>query len=305
MYNKNRFSSDYITLICAILLTIPLLSNAQQTTPIKVATTHPIITEWVKAVGGEHVTVIEMNKEQPSALADVDIIYENGLGSDTWMSQAYAEQQSNASRIILSDGLETMPIGSAYWKRMPPPNPHASQMPACCKANAEDENQQWDALVENINYQPTPSDPTTDPYLYYDVNNAKSMLVTINETLAEEDEANTETYDANTKKYLKELDTLEKEIRAMVRKIPLNKRQFTSENNSFRYFAKRYGLIAIPKDANDQQIIIFEESPADAENASSTPTLYTIPSQSPNSRASSYKEMMHTNTNTIAKELMK
>ena len=303
MKTSNHLKPSRLITLCATLLCTPFIAMAHEQTPLQVVVTDSIVEDWVESVGGEHVDVTTVSEQDTEAIANADIIYENGLGSEVWLDEAYEENDSAARRIVLSDGLPTMSQGSAYWQEMSPPNPYAERMPECCKGNAEEENKDWSILVENIDYTPPQNQNAVDPNLWYDINNAKTVVVTINDTLVEQDEAHADSYDANAKKYLKELDVLDVEIKAIIRKIPVKQRQLSTENDSFRYFAQRYGLIALPKDAAAEQIIIAEWSPQSTTSQPPNTILYTTIVESSNSSATSYESMMRNNAQTIAKEL--
>ena len=79
-----------------------------------------------------------------------------------------------------------------------------------------------------------------DPHVWLDPINAKKMVENISSGIISLDSINKKEYSANTKKYLRELDVLDKEIK---RSIPVRKHDiFFAGHNTFGYFADRYNI---------------------------------------------------------------
>ena len=320
---KKSLALRYQIIACAFSLAflIPATAWAQSNDVLTVGVSDPIIGDWVKAIGGDKVAVVILNKNERSLLFQVDIIYQRGLGSEPWLDEANQDDMGSARYVVLSDGLKTMPQNYAYWQDMPPPHPHTERMPPCCKADALESNKEWTALIENVKFTANEdAGNQTDPNVWFSVNNAMTMVVNINETLVEIDPSNAEFYDANTYTYLRQLDELDDEIKATIQDIPAKQRQIITKNDSFRYFAQRYGLIAIPEnDAGGKQTVIAEwtSETYPAENniiidATDTHTanankaqayLYTTIVSTPNSPAKDYPSLMRNNAKLIATHL--
>ena len=81
-----------------------------------------------------------------------------------------------------------------------------------------------------------------DPHAWFDVANVKTYAENIAVGLMEIDPKNAEYYDANLKKYLIELESLDKWIKSEIAKIPEDKRILITSHDAFRYFGRAYGL---------------------------------------------------------------
>ena len=86
--------------------------------PIKVIATFSIIGDFVRAVGGDKVDVttlvgpdsdvhdFEPAPSDVARIAAAQIIFENGLGLETWLNPLYQASASRARRVVVSEGVE-------------------------------------------------------------------------------------------------------------------------------------------------------------------------------------------------------
>ncbi len=81
-----------------------------------------------------------------------------------------------------------------------------------------------------------------DPHAWQSVLNAKVYVENIRKALAEADPASAEIYRANAERYAAQLDALDRDIRAMVARIPESRRKVISSHDAFGYFAAAYGV---------------------------------------------------------------
>jgi zinc/manganese transport system substrate-binding protein len=86
------------------------------------------------------------------------------------------------------------------------------------------------------------ADPHADPHAWQSVLNAKIYVVNIRAALETADPADAGLFRANAERYLAELDDLDREVRAEVKKIPPERRKVISTHNAFGYFARDYGV---------------------------------------------------------------
>ncbi len=84
-----------------------------------------------------------------------------------------------------------------------------------------------------------------DPHVWFDVLLWKGAVEVVRDSLSELDPAGAEIYRANAAAYLKELDTLDAEIRAKLGTIPKDKRVLVTSHDAFEYFGQAYGLEVI------------------------------------------------------------
>ena len=81
-----------------------------------------------------------------------------------------------------------------------------------------------------------------DPHAWQSVANVKTYAANIRDALIEADPAGKTTYEANTAAYLARLDTLDKDIRDTVARIPPERRRVITSHNAFGYFKDAYGV---------------------------------------------------------------
>lgn len=81
-----------------------------------------------------------------------------------------------------------------------------------------------------------------DPHAWQNVANAKIYAANIRDALIKADPAGKAEYEANASAYLAELDRLEDEIKAVVARIPAERRKAITSHDAFGYFAQAYGI---------------------------------------------------------------
>ncbi|QPF91156.1 metal ABC transporter solute-binding protein, Zn/Mn family [Bradyrhizobium commune] len=81
-----------------------------------------------------------------------------------------------------------------------------------------------------------------DPHAWQSVSNAKIYVTDIANALAAADPDDAELFRAQAKAYLEKLETLDREVREAVAKIPPERRKVISTHNAFGYFAAEYGI---------------------------------------------------------------
>jgi zinc/manganese transport system substrate-binding protein len=84
-----------------------------------------------------------------------------------------------------------------------------------------------------------------DPHAWQSVVNAKRYVGNIRDGLNRIDPAGVATYNANAEAYLAKLDSLDREVRTTVTRIPEARRKVISTHDAFGYFAAAYGIAFI------------------------------------------------------------
>lgn len=91
--------------------------QASKDQPIRVVATYSILGDWVRTIGGEHValTVLvgpegdahtyEPTPQDSVALAEADILFENGLGFEVWLERLFQASGSTAQRVIVTESI--------------------------------------------------------------------------------------------------------------------------------------------------------------------------------------------------------
>jgi len=179
---------------------------------IQVVTTTTMITDLVKQIGGEHVSVEGMMgpgidphgyRATPSDavnLQEADIIVYNGLDLEGQLSEVLeALENEDRDVIVLEDAYER------------------SQLLA-----SED------------------GDGAYDPHIWFDVGLWKEAAAHVASELADYDPQHAEIYRENNEQYQKSLDTLEDYILEHVSEIPAEKRYLVTAHDAFSYFGEAY-----------------------------------------------------------------
>lgn len=83
---------------------------------------------------------------------------------------------------------------------------------------------------------------TYDPHIWFDVRLWKDVVSTISETLQEQDSINAQEYKVNTEMYLRELDSLDLEVRTLISTIPRSGRVLITAHDAFGYFGDAYDI---------------------------------------------------------------
>jgi zinc/manganese transport system substrate-binding protein len=172
-----------------------------------------------------------------------------------------------------------------------------------------------------------------DPHAWQSVANAKRYVANIRDSLDAADPAGKATYDANAAAYTVKLDALEEEVRAVIEKIPADRRKIITTHDAFGYFGDEYGMTFIapegvstdaePSAKEMAKIIgqikrqkipaVFMENITDPrlirEIARETAaklggTLYSDALSGPSGPAANYIDMMHHNVREFSKALM-
>lgn len=199
--------------------------TARADEPLTVVATFSILGDIVQNVGGDYVdlTVIvgpdgdahtfEPKPNQISALADADLIFENGIGFETWLDDMYDASGSHADRIVVTDGLPLLAFGTHDDQ---PDATHATD-------DGHDSNEH-------------------DPHVWNDAQNVIAEVTTIRDALIAADPANTDAYTANAAAYTEQLQELDASITQMVETIPAEQRILFTSHDALAYFAHAYGL---------------------------------------------------------------
>jgi zinc/manganese transport system substrate-binding protein len=215
--------SIVVALLLASLGSISVRTAAQEPERLKVVATFSILGDVVHNVGGDAIdlTVIvgpdgdahtfEPKPEQITALADADLIFENGLGLEPWLDDAYESSGSVARRVVVTDGLSLIDAGE----------------------EAHDAEEADHEENEHGEY---------DPHVWQDVQSVIGEVETIQGALAETDPANAETYRSHADGYTTQLQDLDSAIKRMAGTVPEDKRVIFTSHDSLGYLARAYGF---------------------------------------------------------------
>jgi len=229
---------------------------------LNVVATYSILGDWVHQVGGTDInlTVLvgresDVHTFEPTpadaiALAEADVIFENGLGLEYWLDKLYKASNSKAERVIISDGIAFL-TASSYLeprnKQQPLLDKKACK-PCCCSCAHEDKEKQIDAnkpaAVANeasaTESHRAHDHGEDDPQFWFDVNRAMISVLTIRDTLADIDEKHAAYYEERANTYIASLVVLDNWIKKQVSVLPKDQRILVSNHDNLAYFAQRY-----------------------------------------------------------------
>jgi zinc/manganese transport system substrate-binding protein len=212
--------------ICAIL--IPLLGAAGiSSAGIKTAALHPLIGNLVRAVGGNHVEVVDLLKPggdihhfEPSAkdigsLKNLRLIFASGKGIESYL---------DSLRDTVGSSITIIEVGY--------PVPSIKL----------DENEE--ALMQDKDHDHKHGG--IDPHWWHSAGGTARAVRYIGEVLAEADPANAADYKAAAAAEGKKIDALRKWAEQQIAQIPKSDRKLVTAHAAFGYFCKEFGFRSLP-----------------------------------------------------------
>ncbi len=196
--------------------------TGQTTTELKIVVPFSILGYLVKNVVGEEVEVMtsvgpdgyphtfEPTPQDGVAIACADVIFENGVGLETWLSEIVASTQSRARHIVVTKGLK-LRRGKRHHDSTKKSEPHTHE---------DDE----------------------DPHVWHDVHNVIHMVSVIRDAMIEINPTHAKRYEVNAAAYLNCLQKMHQWVDAEVAKLPKDRRKLVTNHDTFGYFADRYGF---------------------------------------------------------------
>jgi zinc/manganese transport system substrate-binding protein len=209
----NRRLFLYAAAFIAPLLTGAMGAQAADT--IKVATSFSVLGDMVKQIGGDRVQVTsfvgpngdahvyEPTPGDAKTLADSKILVVNGLGLEGWMSRLQKSSGFKGQVVTATKGIKTRQMEEEeHGKTRKITDPHA-----------------WQSLTNGRIY----------------VQNSRDGLVAA-------DPAGKDAYEANAKKFLADIDNVEKTVKDSIAKLPPARRKIITSHDAFGYFGATYGM---------------------------------------------------------------
>lgn len=184
--------------------------------PVSVVTTTNFITDAVREVGGDRVTVkglmgagVDPHLYKASAgdvndLRDADAIFYGGLYLEAKMQEVFEELADSKPVFAVTDRMPRERL-------LAPPN----------------------GAPEGEEY---------DPHVWFDVSLWKYAVEEIRDDLIEVDPAGEAGYRRNASRYLKQLEALDRETERKLASIPASRRVLVTSHDAFRYLGRRYEL---------------------------------------------------------------
>jgi zinc/manganese transport system substrate-binding protein len=221
-----------------------LPAQANQPGTIPVVATFSIVSDLVKQVAGDKVTIrtlveagadahtFDASPADSVALADASLIFENGLEFEPWLDGLYSASGSKGQRVDLSQGINAIATDEHHDEDEHDEDEH----------HDEDEQHDEDAAHHADDGH---NHGEFDPHIWTDVHNVEQMVKNIRDALVAADAENADYYKANAEQYLGQLAELDAYIVQQTESIPADKRILVTAHNTMAYFADRYGYIVL------------------------------------------------------------
>jgi zinc/manganese transport system substrate-binding protein len=182
---------------------------------IKVAASFSVLGDMVKQIGGDRVEmtsfvgpngdahVYEPTPGDTRTLAAAPILVVNGLGLEGWMSRLEKSSGFKGTVVTATKGVKTRQM-------------------------EEEEH----GTTRKI----------TDPHAWQSLTNGRVYIQNIRDGLIAADPAGKDAYEANAKKFLTEIDGVEKLVKDSIAKLPPARRKIITTHDAFGYFGATYGM---------------------------------------------------------------
>ncbi|MCK1398561.1 metal ABC transporter substrate-binding protein [Bradyrhizobium sp. 4] len=191
-------------LLCVLLLIASPLHAAEQ---LKVVASFSILADFVRNVGGDRINLTTL------------------VGADSDV-HVYTPAPSDAKRIADANLVVVNGLGLEGW------------LPRLVQSSGS----KAQVVTASAGIAPLKLGSAADPHGWQSVPNAKIYVTDIADALATADPDDAEFFRAQAKAYLEKLETLDREVREAVAKIPQERRKVISTHDAFGYFAAEYGV---------------------------------------------------------------
>ncbi len=181
---------------------------------LRVVTTTSMITDMVRIVGGGHIQVTGLM----------------GPGVDPHLYRAKARDVTRLSTagVIFYNGLHLEgKMGDVLEK--------LQQGGTMTVAVAE-------AIDRSKLLKPAEFEGAYDPHVWFDVTLWMEAVKLVETTLIDRDPDHKDAYHANARAYVKELGSLDQEVKAMAQGVPEDQRVLITAHDAFNYFGRAYGF---------------------------------------------------------------
>jgi zinc/manganese transport system substrate-binding protein len=193
-----------LILLCVLLLAASPLRAAER---LNVVASFSILGDFVRTIGGDRVNVTTL----VSPDSDVHV---------------YTPAPSDAKRIADAKLVVVNGLGLEGW------------LPRLVQSSGSKAT----VVTASAGITPLKLGAAADPHAWQSVPNAKVYATDIANALAVAAPDDAEFFRAQAKAYLEKLETLDREVREAVAKIPPDRRKVISTHDAFGYFSAEYGI---------------------------------------------------------------
>jgi zinc/manganese transport system substrate-binding protein len=184
---------------------------------VKVVATTTQVADFVRAVGGTRVDVVQVlqpnsdphayepRPDDVTALLDAPLVFESGDDLDAWMREVIDASGGHPRVVTLAEASVAHLPGE--------------------RSGAEASRH--------------------DPHWWHDPRNAEAAIPVIRDALSRANPSAATVYARNARAYLAKLRRLDAGIAACMRRVPAAQRKLVTDHDAFGYFAHRYGIDVI------------------------------------------------------------
>jgi zinc/manganese transport system substrate-binding protein len=191
-------------LLCVFLLIASPLHAAER---LNVVASFSILGDFVRTIGGDRVNVTTL------------------VGADSDV-HVYTPAPSDAKRIADAKLVIVNGLGLEGW------------LPRLVQSSGS----KAQVVTASAGIAPLKLGSTADPHAWQSVPNARVYVTDIANALVAADPDDADFFRAQAKAYLDKLETLDREVREAVARIPADRRKVISTHDAFGYFAAEYGI---------------------------------------------------------------
>ena len=230
--------------------------------PVSVVATYSILGDMVQNVAGDNVSLttmvgpgedthtFEASPSDSRALADADLVFENGLEFESWLDELYESSGSDARRVVVSDGIEPIEAGEHGHEEHgdhegEEGHDHGEKTHEEGDPHEDHEHEGEETHREHGHkgsHGHGHEHGEHDPHVWQDPNNAVVMVENVRDALIKSDPDNENAYRQNAEEYIGQLEDLDADIRGQVETIPEENRKLVTGHQVFAYFAEEYGF---------------------------------------------------------------
>lgn len=191
-------------LLCVLLLTASPLHAAER---LNVVASFSILADFVRNVGGDRINLTTL------------------VGSDSDV-HVYTPPPADAKRVAEAKLVIVNGLGLEGW------------LPRLVQSSGSKAT----VVTASAGIAPLKLGSGADPHAWQSVPNARVYVTDIANALAAADPDDADFFRTRAKAYLEKLETLDREIREAVARIPPDRRKVISTHDAFGYFSAEYGI---------------------------------------------------------------
>ena len=206
-------------LLPVLLFAVSSISSAAE---LKIVSLHPLMSDLLRNVGGEHVEVVDLiglksdphsfepKAEDLRAAGEAELYFVSGMGLETYLPKLEA---------IMAGRARIVEVGKTL------PELHGS-----CDHEGHDHHADDDHNHE------------IDPHWWHSVDLFRRAVGVVADELAKADPLHADDFLSNASVYRAELDVLEKWVKRELVRIPKERRTLVTAHAAFQYFCDAYGF---------------------------------------------------------------